>query len=135
MATIDSFFPSRFLKASDLQGRPVKVTIAQVKVEQIGREGERKPVVYFRNTEKGLALNKINAETIAEIAGSVDTEDWQGRQIVLIPAKTDFQGRRVDCIRIQAPVAAGAAGPQIIPQPASRPISTVAPMEEDDIPF
>jgi hypothetical protein len=91
MATIDSFFPSRFLKASDLQGRPVKVTIAQVKVEQIGREGERQPVVYFRNTEKGLTLNKINAETIAEIAGSVDTEDWQGRQIVLIPAKTDFR--------------------------------------------
>jgi hypothetical protein len=129
MATIDSFFPSRFLKASDLQGRRVKVTISHVTVEQIGREGDRKPVVYFRNAEKGLALNKINAETIARIAGSLDTDDWSGKQIVLVPSETEFQGKRVDCIRIQAP----AGTPQ--PAPPARPQAVSIADEDDEIPF
>jgi hypothetical protein len=130
MPNIDSLFPSRFLKASDLQGRQIKVTISHVTIEEVGKDGDRKPVVYFRNAEKGLALNKINAETIAEIAESFDTDDWAGRQIVLVPAKTEFQGKRVDCIRIQAP---GGGSQQPAPPPRRTAVNDT--QEEDSIPF
>ena len=66
MAHIDEFFPSRWLKPSDLGGKDVSVGIQRVTAEEFENEGktERKPVVYFNGAEKGLILNKTNAATM-----------------------------------------------------------------------
>lgn len=100
---INTAFPSTYIKASDLEGRSVLVTIREVKVEQVGRDRDQKPVAYFEGKQKGLVLNKTNARTIANIAGSADTDDWAGVQIGIYPTETEFAGDMVECIRVKAP--------------------------------
>lgn len=98
---IGSAFPGQYIKAADLQGKRVQVVIDRVEMEDIG--GETKPVLHFRGKERGLVLNKTNANAIWGITGSDETDEWGGVTVVLYPSKTDFQGKRVDCIRIDAP--------------------------------
>jgi hypothetical protein len=94
---IDSVFPSKYLRATDLQNNRVTVTITNVAMEKIGND--RRAVVYFLGMEKGLILNKTNAAMLKEIANSPETADWR-IEVVLYSTKVDFQGRRVDAIRI-----------------------------------
>ena len=97
-------FPSKYLKASDLQGRAVKLVIKGVELEEVG-DGH-KPVVYFEGKEKGVVLNKTNGSMIASLYGD-DTDMWAGKEIEVFPDKTPFQGQIVDCLRVRgiAPVA------------------------------
>lgn len=98
---IGKAFPSNYIKSDDLDGRRVVVTIDRVELEKIG--DDEKPVLYFKGKDRGLVLNKTNAATIVEITGSDDTDDWHGHPIVLFPSKTEFQGKRVPCIRVDDP--------------------------------
>lgn len=123
---INSAFPSKFLKASDLSGRATIVTIDSVGLEDVG-DGEPKPVLYFQGKSKGLVLNKTNALTIAEIAKTDEMDDWGGVQVMIFPTKTQFQGKRVDCLRVDYPKGNGAAKPT--PPPAQDNAG------DDDIPF
>ena len=111
-------YPSKYLKASDLRGKDVTLTICPergVRIDKVARKGgakERKAVMFFvecaakakkdEADEKALILNITNARTIAEIYGN-DTDDWKGKRITLYPTKveTNFQEKRVDCIRIR----------------------------------
>lgn len=102
MPNINDAFPSNYLKASDLGGRSVVVTIDRVEFEQVGRELENKAVIYFIGKHKGVILNKTNARKIVEIAGSALTEEWNGVAVVLYPTETEFGGETVECIRIKA---------------------------------
>lgn len=123
---INGAFPSTFLKAADLSGRRALVTISHVTMEDIG--DEHKPVLFFAGKEKGLVLNKTNANAITEITGTDETDGWRGKAIVLYVAKVDFQGKRVDAIRVDYPQTATQA-----PVPPPPPVS--APLGFDDIPF
>lgn len=97
---ISSAFPSNYLKAADLQGHQVKVTIDRVETEVIGTES--KPILYFKGKEKGMVLNKTNANNIAAAFGD-DTEEWDGAEIILFEAMVDFQGKTVPALRIRIP--------------------------------
>lgn len=139
MPNINDAFPSNYLKASDLQGKEVIVTIDRVDFEAVGREREMKAVIYFTGKDKGVVLNKTNAKKIIEISGSAITEEWQGTQIKLYPTETEFGGETVDCIRIK-PVGRPAMGRMQREAPAPRPVSVPddihnAPLTDDDIPF
>jgi hypothetical protein len=92
-------FPSRFLKCADLKGRAHQFIMGEVNSEVLG--GEDKLVLYFQNYKKGLVLNKTNFDAIEEVYG--DSDDWVDQPIVLYPDKTQFQGKRVDCVRARAP--------------------------------
>ncbi len=127
---INSAFPSNYIKASDLNGSAVLVTIADVKVEGVGRDKESKPVVYFVGKQKGMVLNRTNSKKIADIAGSQDTEDWPGTKIAIYPTTTEFGGEEVECIRVKAPKAAQAAKPK--PEPELEPAGGG---DDSDIPF
>ena len=99
---INSAFPSSYLKAADFNGKRVRLTMRTVTMETMqSRDGtdEKKPVLYFSGTDKGLVLNKTNAAAIAEMYGP-ETDDWAGKQIVLYPTKVDMGGRMVDGIRV-----------------------------------
>jgi hypothetical protein len=100
---INSAFPSTYIKASDLQDKPIQVTIRDVKIEQVGRDKDSKMVLYFEGKTKGMVLNKTNARNIASIAGSQDTDDWVGIGIIIYPTETEFAGESVECIRVRAP--------------------------------
>jgi arabinogalactan endo-1,4-beta-galactosidase len=93
---ISSAFPSKYLKAADLQGRQVKALMSHVETETIGDDD--RPVLYFQGKEKGLILNKTNANSISAVYGD-DTEDWRGGEIVLFETMVDFQGKTMAAIR------------------------------------
>ena len=99
---ISNAFPSPYLRASDLGDRPVKFIMDKVEMEDIG--GDVKPILHFQGKDKGLVLNKTNSNNISAAYGD-DTDGWAGREIVLYPAVTDFQGKTVPCIRARQPKA------------------------------
>lgn len=120
---ISEAFPSKYISASDLGGESKIVTMASVEMEKVGEDV--KPILYIRGTDKGLVLNKTNANKIAEIYGD-DTDDWSGQQIVLFPTMTDYQGKTVEAVRVRQVM------PKDRPQKAATPVPAVA---DDDIPF
>ena len=123
---INTAFPGNYLKAADLKGRQVPVTIERVEMEDVG--GDHKPVVYFQGAERGLVLNKTNASIISDMYGS-ETNQWGNKRIVLYPARVEFQGRLVDAIRVQHP---GVAQTQQAPLPQQAP---EPPPFDSNIPF
>ncbi len=98
---ISAAFPSEYLKAADLQGRQVTVQIDRVEMRDIG--DDHKPVLFFQGKEKGVVLNKTNANNISFAYGD-DTDAWAGKQVILYEAMVDFQGRSVQAIRIRVPM-------------------------------
>jgi hypothetical protein len=74
--------------------------MSQVTMETIG-EDER-PVLYFRGKDKGLVLNKTNANTIAYAFGD-ETQDWRDGEIVLFETMVDFQDKTMPAIRCRVP--------------------------------
>lgn len=128
---INGAFPKKFVNALDLKGRRVTVTIADVTMQSVGDDDEdQKPVVHFKGAEKAMVLNKTNASMIAEIAKSTETADWTGVRIVIYPTKTDFGGKRVDCVRVDYPEAVAGA-----PAPPPPPAAVAQRIDDDSIPF
>ena len=123
---INEVFPSKYLKAADLQGRQVTVKIRSAEQELMGND--RKLVVYFDGKEKGLVCNKTNANNIAHLYGQ-DTNDWTGNEITLFEAMVDFQGKTVPSIRVKSPQR---GGKQTAPRP---PVQAPADDMNDEIPF
>lgn len=133
---IDTAFPSTYLKAADLQGREAKVTMERVEMEDIG--GDHKPVLYFKDKQRGLVLNKTNSTNIS-VAYGPETDDWAGKQLILYSAWVDFQGRSVEAIRCRAPRAADMAQnspPPPPPPPIARgSVKDALDGDGDSIPF
>jgi len=128
---ISNAFPSDYLKAADLQGRAVTVTMSHVDMREIG--GEPKPILYFKGKEKGMVLNKTNAGKIAEMFGD-DTDDWEGGEVILYEAMVDFQGKTVAAIRVRL------APRKVVSATAERPARSEPTQDDprtlnDDIPF
>jgi hypothetical protein len=99
---INRAFPSKYLKASDLDGE-VTVKIVKVTFEEVGPTKDSRPVVYFENIPKGVVLNKTRSNGIIRANGSEDTDDWPGTMVCLYPSTTQFQGEEVECIGIRPP--------------------------------
>jgi arabinogalactan endo-1,4-beta-galactosidase len=98
---ISEAYPTKYISAPDLQGQNVKVIIERVEMEKVG--DDTKPVVYFQHKEKGLVLNKTNANAIAAGYGD-ETNDWSGGELELFSIMTDFQGKPVEAVRCRLPL-------------------------------
>jgi len=135
---VDELYPSRFLKASDLQGKQVLAVIEGVSVEEFD-DGETKPALQLQG-KKPLILNRTNAGLIAAFLGD-DVDHWRGHRLVLYPAKVDFRGRLVEAIRVREPRGPAQAPPVSQATPAPRPAPAVQnpppgpPGSEDDVLF
>jgi hypothetical protein len=130
--TREEVFPSKYLKASDLKGKPRIVTIESAPYETLkGLDGKenQKIVVYFENVVKSLPLNATNFDAVCDATGCPDTEDWPGQQIELDPTKTTMGGKTVDCIRIRP--LSGSRRAAAVPPPPPPPISEM----NDEIPW
>ncbi len=132
MPNINEAFPSNYIKASDLKNNQVVVTLDKVAFEEVGRDKERKAVLYFVGKQKGMVLNKTNARKITDITGSALTEEWHGHAVVLYPTETEFGGETVECIRIK-PVQKN--GQRMTPTPPPAPSVHEELVTDDDIPF
>ena len=102
MTNINDLYPSKYLKASDLQGREFHLVINNIQVETLGTgdRAQQKPVIYFQGAQKGMALNRSNADEIANVYG-LDTDAWIGKRITLYPSTTRFANQVVPCIKVR----------------------------------
>jgi hypothetical protein len=130
---VRSLFDKAYLYAYDLQGRDVTVTIVKVvggTLTGSGGKSNKKPIIFFKGKEKGLALNITNARTIAAMYGnSFKAEDWIGKRITLYPSKTDFGPQKdLDCIRIRPTI----PGAKVKDTPIDEVAPERQPGEDDD---
>lgn len=95
---INDVFSGTSLKASDLQGREVTVTITAYEVVDFD-EG-KKLSLSFKESEKRLICNKTNGNTIAGLYGT-DLDKWIGKPITIFQSQTDYGGKQVPCIRVK----------------------------------
>lgn len=105
---INEAFPSKYLKASDIPEGGFTVIISKVEEEEVGRDKEVRPILYFQGEEKGIVLNKTNATNISKLYG-YETDDWAGKKVQIGTAWVDFNGQSTEGIRIYPPKRAAAA--------------------------
>ena len=104
----NDLFPSRYLKAVDLGGKPLIVTIKDAKVEALnnpqGGGTSDKLVLSFVNQSKRLVCNITNYNSIADVHGD-ETDGWTGKRIELYPTKASVGGKSFDAVRVRQPMA------------------------------
>ncbi len=120
--TIDSLFPTRFLKAAQLLAwmvTEITVTISRIQEEEVSPKPNQtswKPVLYFKTKEgseydKGYLLSaKVDAESLTTATGAQTIEELIGRKIKIKLA--EYRGKSV--LRIDP-------DPQPDPQPEPDP--------------
>ena len=123
---VSQVFPSKFIKAADLNGRSFTLTIARVALEEMGfgADKERKPVAYFAEAQKGMVLNRTNAVAIAGLYGD-ETDQWAGKRITIFPAQVRAFGATHDVLRVRAEIPAQ-------PKPAPAPDTVIEESQLED---
>jgi hypothetical protein len=140
MATRDEAFPSKFLKAADIKGRSVTVTVDKVVKEEVG--DSEKFVCYFKKADKGLVLNGTSWDALEDISGELDSDNWHGVRVTLTTIKVRVKGETKDSIIVQ-PVNETRGDPQA---PLDKPAKVAPPAQaavgeglgkelDDEIPF
>jgi hypothetical protein len=92
-------FPSKYLKSADVKDRPLVATISQLAQEEVGKgaDAEQKHVLHFEDG-KPMVLNRTNWDALEEAFG--DSDDWPGHKVRIKCARTQFQGKNVDGVRL-----------------------------------
>jgi len=114
---LNEIFTSNSLKAQDLKGREVTVTVSGY--EAVDFDDGKKLVLSFQESDRTLVCNKTNGSTIGGLYGT-NLDNWIGKKITLFPTQTDFAGKQVPCIRVKL-TAPPAAEPQQVPGNPQRP--------------
>jgi hypothetical protein len=111
---IHDLYPSKYLRASDLNGNAHTVTIAKIEVESLGdpQRPDRKPVLYFTEPVKPMVMNKTNGMSIAAKFGP-ELSNWVGGKLELFSMIVNGPSGQVEGIRLRpldkaAPAAAAA---------------------------
>ncbi len=103
MTTVADIFPGKYLAANDLKGKDYTLTINKIDIDIFtdhGGNDVRKPVLYFKEAEKGFVLNKSNANAIAEIHGNT-IENWVGKRITIGTAWIEAFGKQTEALRVR----------------------------------
>lgn len=142
---VRKLFDKAYIYAYDLEGKDVTVEITKVTGGTLvgtGGKSNKKPIVFFKGTEKGLALNITNAKIIAGLYGGFDADKWVGKRITLYATTTAFGSQTVECIRIRNTVPKGKGEPirSDVPPPSNlgdqeEPPAGALPMTSGDINF
>jgi hypothetical protein len=104
-------FPSKHLKSDDIL-RDTTVTIESVEMKTVGQgeEQEVKPVISFKELEKGLVLNVTNSMVIESMYGD-EMDLWPGHRITLYVTKVQYGKKMVPAIRVREGQPAGNGAP------------------------
>ena len=99
----DQAYPGRFLKAGNLDGKKVTLTIESVFHEKLeGDKGvELKVIMKFVGREMQLVVAKTNALCVREMFGPI-LKDWVGKRITLFESVVENPGalNGKPCIRV-----------------------------------
>ena len=136
-------YPTEYIKAPDLRGKDVTVTIARVAWENLVMEGgrrDRKAVVHMTNSRgaplgKRWVVGKTVLKQIAASIGSPNVDTWKGRQVTMYPTTCKGKaGETMECIRVRVRVSQQATEiPQDMAQ-APAPREFLDEAEGDDAP-
>lgn len=88
MARVSEVYVSNWLKAEDLAGKTVKVTIAKAGADLLPQSDGSKQtriIVDFVGKQKRLILNRTQAAALAALGGD-DTDLWTGLEVYLSPS-------------------------------------------------
>jgi hypothetical protein len=96
---------SRFLGKKEA-GSGLVVTPDEIRQEDVSSPDggkEKRVVVYWKEDNvKPLILNTTNAQAIAEILGTEETDEWIGKQIELYhDPNVSFGGKKIGGIRVR----------------------------------
>jgi hypothetical protein len=123
MVKLSDEFSSGSLKAEDLQGRDITLTIRGAELKTFKDDGagaDKKLAVQFLKTDKELICNKTNREVISTLYGD-DTDHWIGQRITLYPTRVAFQGKMTNAIRVREWIPGANPAPAPAPQAAAHP--------------
>lgn len=126
-----------FLKAEDI-AKPTTATIESIELvtkDYGDGKGEKSQLVlHFVGKEKVLGLNFTNANKLAELTGSPESDDWIGTTIKLFVEKAKVGNEMKNVIRVWPELPE-----QVTPEPTPAPTHTgkvVAYEDEaDSVPF
>ncbi len=108
----------RWLKADHLQGKARSLTIDQVVVEDVYSQAEKRlrpaPVLYFKETKKGLVLSGTNQDALQALFGD-DVTGCFGKKVLLEPTPMRVAGRELVVIRIKGAPSGNGTGPKAAP--------------------
>ena len=78
MAKRKDIFPSKYLKADDLAGKPLIVEIERASTETLGsgNDAEKKTVLYFRGGVKSMPLNMLSRRSPVTTPMTGPTTAW-----------------------------------------------------------
>jgi hypothetical protein len=95
---MEAMFPGRFIKAMDLGGKDVTLTIESVALDELDGDGGKKVkgIVAFAGAKKKWVLNRTNALALKAMWGR-ETDAWIGHKVTLYP--TTFNDE--PCIRVK----------------------------------
>lgn len=85
----DELYPGRFIKAGELKGKKVTLTIADIDLERlVGDDGKPqvKCIIAFKESEKKLVACKTNGLCIKAMFGP-ELANWKGKRVVIYPAE------------------------------------------------
>lgn len=95
----------KYLKHQELpDGQDTIVTIKGYSQEILESNGQKqkKWVLFFKELEKGLALNATNGKTLCKILGSDDMDTWVDQKIAIYTKDdVEFGGEMVSAIRVR----------------------------------
>lgn len=88
----DELYPGRFLKAGELQGKKVTLTIESIEMEELEGEGGKKmkPIFAFRETNRQIPWCKTNGICMKEMFGPEVQAHWVGKRVTFFP--TEWNG-------------------------------------------
>jgi hypothetical protein len=133
MPKLNDMFPSKWLKAADFDESGSVLTIDRLEEESIGQGSDKadKWVLYFKELDKGLVLNKTNTNIIAALYGD-DTDEWDGKLVTLYATEVQFQGDMVDAIRVRKKAPKPKKATATTKPTASAPTSNGDDVDSDD---
>jgi len=93
----DQLYPGRFIKAAELLGKKVTLTIADIELEDlVGDDGTKtKCIVSFKDKQKKLVACKTNGLCIKHMFGK-ELANWLGKRITIF--EDTWNGE--PCIRV-----------------------------------
>jgi hypothetical protein len=121
MKSYKTYSDSAYLKKEDFP-KPEIHTIEDVREEEVtapGKKPKAKLILYFDGIDKGLVLNQANGDTLFEITGTDDPEQWFGTRVeVYNDHNVMYAGKKLGGIRLrQAPPAPAATPAELAETP------------------
>jgi hypothetical protein len=101
----EALFPGKYIKSAEFAGKQPTLTITGLTIEDLPDEKsggtKKRGVLSFKETQKGLVLNRTNAVAFKTMFGA-ETDGWNGKRVTLwaAPFTDPFTGESITAIRV-----------------------------------